>query len=212
MHLRERLAIAPAAAYPLFDDLVARYREPHRHYHNLEHISEVLQVISRLIDTAANPDAIYLAAWYHDAIYDPRSKDNEERSAFLAAQTLGTLPLSPELIEKTGQLIRATAHTSERIDDIDAHILLDADLAILAAETRRYQRYAEAIRKEYSSVGEVAYRAGRSQVLRSFLGRPRIYHTVRMFEVGEGAARRNIARELEVLHFCPLHSSPCEAG
>lgn len=197
--LFDRLGIEPVIAYPCFDGLVERYRESHRHYHNLEHIAEVLKVAGKLIGLASQPDAILLSAWYHDAIYDPRAKDNEERSADLAIRELAVAGVCGELIDKTAALIRATAHTDEPADDIDTHILLDADLAILAAEARRYQRYADDIRKEYAWVSDADYRTGRAQVLGSFLKRPRIYRTALMFEVGEQAARTNMAAEIERL-------------
>lgn len=197
--LFDRIGIAPVAAYPLFDELVERYREPQRHYHNLEHIAEVLKVAGKLIGLASQPDAILLSAWYHDAIYDPRAKDNEERSAELAIQELGSAGVRMELIDNTAALIRATAHFDEPANDIDTHILLDADLAILAAEARRYQRYADDIRKEYAWVSDAGYRAGRAHVLGSFLKRLRIYRTPLMFEVGEAAARANLAAEIERL-------------
>ncbi len=199
LQLFDRLAVEPKLAQPFFDDLVARYSEPHCHYHNLEHIADVLEVAGKLIGLAASPEAIFLAVWFHDAIYDTHAKDNEERSAQLAAEKLHSLGVAPDLIDKTANLILATAHTSESRDDIDSHILLDADLAILAAEEERYRRYAEAIRKEYAWVDEAAYRTGRSRVLQAFLNRPRIFHTREMFEAGEAAARRNIARELATL-------------
>ena len=197
--LFERLGIEPVVAYPCFDGLVERYRESHRHYHNLEHIAEVLKVAGKLIGSASQPDAILLAGWYHDAIYDPRAKDNEEHSAELAIRELGSVGVRTELVDKTAALIRATAHTDEPADDIDSHILLDADLAILAAEDRRYQRYADDIRKEYAWVRDADYRTGRSQVLGNFLKRPRIYRTPLMFEVAETAARANMAAEIERL-------------
>lgn len=201
--LFERLGFEPAAVYPAFDDLVARYQEPHRHYHNLEHIAEVLKIVGKLSGRATNLDAIQLAGWYHDAIYDSKAKDNETRSADLALETLGKIGLAAGLIEQAAALIRATAHSSEPPSDIDAAILLDADLAILAAEEKRYRRYAADIRREYAWVEESAYRAGRSEVLAMFLKRPRIFQTELMFELGEAAARRNLAWEVEHLSANP---------
>jgi predicted metal-dependent HD superfamily phosphohydrolase len=37
---------------------------------------------------AINFPAIQLAAWFHDVIYDPRAKDNEEKSAEYAVASL----------------------------------------------------------------------------------------------------------------------------
>ena len=37
---------------------------------------------------ATQPDAMEIALWYHDAIYDTHAADNEEQSATLAAHIL----------------------------------------------------------------------------------------------------------------------------
>src|SRR5689334_15382646 len=59
-------------------DLLARWREPHRHYHTDEHLAFMLEIIDRHADLADDADAVRLAAWFHDAVYDPRAADNEE--------------------------------------------------------------------------------------------------------------------------------------
>ena len=58
-------------------DLTRRYCEPHRRYHNIAHIAELLWR-GRECDLS---DEQVLAVWYHDAIYDVPSQDNEVRSA-----------------------------------------------------------------------------------------------------------------------------------
>jgi predicted metal-dependent HD superfamily phosphohydrolase len=188
-----------ASAYPIFDDLVERYGEAHRHYHNLEHIDDVLRVIGKLTDLAERPEIIRLAAWFHDAIYDPKAKDNEDRSAQLMIDALGPLGAPPATLAAAAAMIRATAHADAETADADAAVLLDADLAILGAEEKRYRRYAEGIRNEYSWVDDISYRAGRAKVLESFLKRERIYRTERLFAMGEESARRNLLQELESL-------------
>jgi predicted metal-dependent HD superfamily phosphohydrolase len=189
VRLVARWGVTPAAAYPVFDRLVAAHAEPHRHYHTLEHVAEVLRVAGRL---GASP-AVLLAVWFHDAVYDPRAADNEERSATLAAELLGGLGVPA--VERVADLIRATTHAAGPAD-AETAVLLDADLAILGAAEVRYRRYAADIRREYAHVPDDAYRHGRAAVLRAFLARERIYRTEVMFAEGEAAARRNLADEL----------------
>lgn len=192
------LGIAPMAAYPPFDRLVAAYSEPHRHYHNLEHIAEVLKVAGRLAKYAPHPVAVQFAAWYHDAIYDPTRDDNEARSAELAREELTRMGLEARSIATTERLIRATDHRGTPVD-ADADVLLDADLAILGAGETRYRSYAEAIRREYAHVPDADYRSGRAAVLERFLARPRIYRTEAMVLEAEAAARANLAAEIAAL-------------
>jgi predicted metal-dependent HD superfamily phosphohydrolase len=197
--LLARYSVEPAAAYPVFDRLVVAHSEPHRFYHTLEHVNEVLRVAGRLADASADPAAIQLAVWFHDAVYDPRATDNEERSAALAVDLLHPLGVPEVTLRHVAAMIRATAHTTAAEVDPDTAVLLDADLAILSAEERRYARYAADIRREYAWVEESAYRAGRTKVLQSFLDRPRIYRTERMHAAAEEAARQNLRAELRRL-------------
>ena len=199
VQLLAQYGVEPAAAYPVFDRLVAAHSEPHRFYHTLEHVHEVLRVAGRLADAATDPSAVQLAAWFHDAVYDPRAADNEARSAAHAVELLAPLGVPESVLGHVADMIRATAHTATADVDADTAVLLDADLAILSAEDRRYARYAADIRREYAWVDDAAYQVGRTKVLQGFLHRPRIYRTERMFAAAEHAARRNIGSEIERL-------------
>jgi predicted metal-dependent HD superfamily phosphohydrolase len=193
--------VAAADAYPPFDVLVAAYSAPERHYHNLEHLAEMLRVIDRLSATVEEPHALSLAVWFHDAVYDSRAKDNERRSGELAVDLLGPIGVPASTIERIVSMIWATAHTADAAPPAqrDTRVLLDADLAILGASEERYARYAADIRKEYAWVPEPDYRAGRAAVLKRFLAAPRIYHTQILFEEGETRARANMQTELAQL-------------
>jgi predicted metal-dependent HD superfamily phosphohydrolase len=199
VRLVARYGVEPVDAYPPFDLLVAAHSEPHRHYHTLEHLGEMFKVIGKLADLVADPAPLFLATWFHDAVYDPRATDNEARSADLAVRQLSALNLPAETITTVERLIRATQHSEPGPEDPATMVILDADLSILGAEEKRYRRYADAIRREYDFVPEADYREGRRRILTAFLERPRIYRTQRMFEVGEEAARRNLKAERDGL-------------
>ena len=197
--LLESHGVAAADAYPLFDRLAAAHGEPHRHYHTLEHVGEVLRVAGRL--AAGSPGTVALAAWFHDAVYDPTRRDSEERSADLAARELTALGLDSATVDAVARLVRATAHVSggEPPTDADARALLDADLAILGAAPVRYERYARDIRREYAHASDGDYARGRVAVLGRFLARPRLYFDARMVLEGDGPARANLAAERDQL-------------
>jgi len=197
--LLESYGVAAADAYPLFDRLAAAHAEPHRHYHTLEHVGEVLRVAGRL--AATSPGTVALAAWFHDALYDPTHRDNEERSAELAVTELTALGLDAGTVEAVARLVRATAHLGdgEPPTDPDARVLLDADLAILGASPVRYERYARDIRREYAHVSDGDYARGRVAVLERFLARPWLYFDARMVLEGDGPARANLAAERDRL-------------
>lgn len=184
-----------ADAYAPFDRLVTAYSEPHRHYHTLEHLGEMFRVVGRL--PVADRPAVQLAVWYHDAVYDPKAADNEERSADWAEQDLRAWGVVS--LPAVRAMILATKHTATEPDTPDVAAFLDADLAILGAAETRYLRYAADIRREYEWVPGDQYRAGRRAVLEGFLSRERIYRTDVMIEEGEAAARRNLTAELALL-------------
>jgi predicted metal-dependent HD superfamily phosphohydrolase len=183
----------------ILSDLWARYSEPGREYHNLRHIAEMLEIVENLADFVSDVTALRLAVWFHDAVYDSRVKDNEERSADLATQHLTELGAAPELIARVARLILLTKAHHADADDRDGQVLLDADLGILGAEQSRYDEYAAAIRREYAWVADKDYRIGRIAILRTFLMRPRIYFTDILYRLHEERARKNLAKEIERL-------------
>ncbi|MEW5858231.1 MAG: hypothetical protein AB1861_12745 [Cyanobacteriota bacterium] len=179
-------------------DLFQTYSSAGRYYHTLEHIKQVLATINNLRSLSQNYAAIEFAAWFHDAIYNPKAKDNEEKSAEYAGNVLKTLHIPSSTIEAVYSLIIKTKK-HQNIDGIDSKIFLDADLSILGASASKYRIYAQLIRKEYLWLSLEEYRTGRKQVLQSFLERERIYFTEKMFLDLEQQARQNIREEIGLL-------------
>jgi predicted metal-dependent HD superfamily phosphohydrolase len=192
-------AARAAVSDTVFAEIVRLYGGAERHYHNLDHLADVLRTIDGLLHLAGHPDTVRFAAWFHDAVYDPRAADNEERSAALAGERLPQLGVSLPLVAVVRRLILLTKSHLAEPDDRDGHVLLDADLAILGAPAADYQRYAGQIRREYAWVPEAEYRAGRAAVLWRFLGRPRLYFTEEMHREREERARDNLRAEIASL-------------
>lgn len=197
--LMAALQVDPASTQAIFDDLVGHYLEPHRHYHNLEHVAYVMDVVTRLKPLAKDYQALQLAIWFHDVIYDPGANDNEARSAEYAGWQLSRLGLGQELIAEVQRLIMVTVDHQAKDGDIDAHILIDADLAPLAAEEATFEQQSQAIRREFGHVSDDLYRIGRLQVLSTFLNRDRIFHTEALYADLEEQARHNLARAIREL-------------
>jgi len=178
--------------------LLARYAEPHRHYHTVVHLAIVLSTVDTLVAYAAGPDLVRLAAWYHDAIYDPRRADNEERSAQLAESELTAASLPVDSIAEVARLVRVTAGHDPPAHDSNAEVLCDADLAVLASPTPDYDSYVAAVRQEYAHIDEAGWRTGRGTVLGGLLARQRLFRTP-PGRAWEQPARANINRELAAL-------------
>lgn len=171
----------------LRDRLLAAY-STERGYHDVRHLGEVLDRIDEL--GGSGNEAVVLAAWFHDAVYDGKP-DAEERSARWAEQELD----DPEV----ARLVRLTESHRPEPGDHDGEILCDADLAILAADPERYAEYAADVRREYAQYDDAAFAAGRAAVLRDLLAKPTLFHTAYAREHWEQRARANVEDELRRL-------------
>jgi predicted metal-dependent HD superfamily phosphohydrolase len=190
----------------VFLDLVTAYSSAGRFYHTLEHIQQMLDTIEQMrkpspiqAPLAIDFPTIQLAAWFHDVIYDPRAKDNEEKSAEYAASALNQLQVPITTIDRIKALILNTKTHQAAPTDLDSQVLLDSDLAILGASELEYRVYAQAIRQEYAWVPDPVYRTERKQVLQSFLQQRRLYFTEQMFVRLEERAKRNLQAEITAL-------------
>jgi predicted metal-dependent HD superfamily phosphohydrolase len=184
-------------------ELTALYQNGSRHYHGLAHIEALLALAIEYRTKLSDPELVEAAIWFHDAVHDSRSKDNEAKSAELARDRLAGR-LEPTRLERIVTMILATvAHqmpqTSEASFRSDAALFLDMDLSILGASPEIFDAYEAAIRREYAWVPEEAWTAGRSAVLRAFLDRPSIYHSEDFRDRFEKQARDNIMRSLASL-------------
>jgi predicted metal-dependent HD superfamily phosphohydrolase len=200
----------------LFDSLIGRHREAHRHYHGVRHATWVVRHVEEL--AAAEPvrdiGAVVVAAFFHDAVYDPLASGNEAASARLADRELTTLGWGESRRRRVAAMVDATAthevpsgigdgtpneagfHAGT---DIDTAVLLDADLAVLGSDPASYQAYAAGVRSEYAHVSDYDWRIGRTQVLQSFLARPSLYATPTGRARWEARARANLAAEVASL-------------
>ncbi|MFB7460102.1 hypothetical protein [Streptomyces sp. NPDC056188] len=184
---------------PYADNLLARWQEPQRHYHTVTHLAAVLDRVDVLERHADDPDAVRLAAWFHDAVYLPERSENEERSARLAERALPEAGVPAERTTEVARLVRLTVTHDPADDDRDGQVLCDADLAILAASPSAYASYAAGVREEYHFVPNDAFREGRASVLRQLLALPRLFRTPYGAEHWEATARYNVTSELEML-------------
>ncbi len=186
---------AEGDAHAVLTDLAARYSEPHRTYHTLDHIGHCLEEFGPVRHLATIPDVIELAFWYHDAIYDTKANDNEEQSAALALEVVRNASLSDDFGQIVVNLIMATKHSVIPTDS-DAQLFVDIDLSILGQPEDKFDEYERQVCKEYEWVPEDQFVSGRSAILKSFLDRPNIYATQFFRNKYEAQARRNIARSL----------------
>ncbi len=175
------------------DQLLAAYADPSRGYHDLRHLTEVLERLDELWGAGAGFDRqpVLLAAWFHDAVY-VGAADDEELSARWAERAL---PAEADVVE-VARLVRLTATHRPAAGDTNGSALSDADLAILAAPAARYDEYVAAVRREYAHVPDSDFAAGRAAILTDLLAKGTLFHTSYARDHWEAAARANAGAEL----------------
>lgn len=194
-----------AAVKDVAADLISRWQEPIRHFHNLTHLIDMLQRVDTLAEETHHPDCVRLAAWYHGAIFDTShvrhykraAGKDEAGSADLARTQLTALGVPEVAVTRICDIIMTLAgHCSK--DNIDAQALCDADLGSLAVEPQKYRAYRENVRREYDHVPLLDYLEARTAIIKRFLDRPHIF-TTPMATQWEDAARENLTAELQRL-------------
>ena len=196
----------------LGESLLQAWEQPHRAYHHSGHLSQILTDLDRLYahrtQAGSTPLALILAAWFHDAVYEGAPGEDERRSEQLASISLEPLVtaglLSGDELQMVCLLVRATTtHELPESADLpagyepaDIQFFLDADMAILAADSAHYRRYLRGVRSEYSHFDDEAFRTGRTTFLRSILGRERIFLSEEGLQPWEKPAQANLRAEL----------------
>jgi len=181
----------------VFDELETLYGEPHRVYHGAAHIEHCL----RLFDLAAGgmdePDAVEMALWFHDAIYDIPARENERRSAELFAARAGGRG-SVRLRSKVRGLIMVTTHLDPPTT-LDEAFIVDIDLSSFGRPWEEFLDDSRAVRAELAHVPDAEFYPKQRKFLGSLAARPEFCFTEFFRERHEARARENIARLCAVL-------------
>jgi len=188
----------------VYQQLVTVYSEPHRHYHNLQHIADCLNEFDSARELARQPLAVESAIWFHDAIYNTRASDNEEKSAELAKRRLSEAGRSNELSDAVAALVMATKSHDPSLHP-DAPLMIDIDLSILGQPEQRFWEYETQIRGEYDWVPEAIFATKRAEILERFLARERIYSTKHFVDRYEQQARANLRASVQKLKSRPWY-------
>ena len=194
---RQALLFDGEIALTLFNDLVEKYSEPWRAYHSISHINNSLNYFDDCSDHAINPDAVELAIWFHDCIYELGATDNEEKSKdwFLARTTD---QLSPTLRDEVARLIMDTTHKHIPATD-DGRLLADIDMSSFSRPWDQYVRDSQAVRDEHGEPDSAEMDAKLVRFLQSLISNGPMYHSPFYAEHYEHKARENIARHITLL-------------
>lgn len=178
--------------------LIDAYNEPQRVYHRLAHIEHCLLMFDAVRLRLENPDAVQLAVWFHDVIYQPGAADNEQRSADqFMAQTAGVF--DDVLRDTVYGHIMATLHNSSEIETHDAHYLVDIDLSSFGMAWSDFKRDSDNVREEMNSEPDAVFYPKQAAFQKALLDRPRFFQSEYFYEKYETQARQNLADYYEII-------------
>lgn len=185
--------------------VIDAYNEPHRKYHNLDHIESILNKIPLFVEAYKLNEShvlcLEILAWYHDVVYLPGWKMNEAKSSMIYGDDKKWLPVVTggsriiDTIVKTGSYEGHATHTDP--PTFIAAIFFDLDLADMGTDS--YVENSFKIREEFGEFSDLQWLAGRQKFLSDFLSRPFVYHTSLGYKLWEEKARRNMENELHFL-------------
>ncbi len=190
-----------AAATRIADTVLGRYAEPARRYHTLDHIAHCLRQADLADAELPDADAIRLAIWFHDVVYEPAAADNEARSAELFRE-LARPVLPSTLVDRVTRLILVTRY-GESPRAGEEPWMVDIDYSSFGLPWDEFLRDSHAVRDERTDLDDVRYAAQHSQFLDSLLARERLYYTRFFRDRCEAQARHNIERYLGMLRLTP---------
>lgn len=182
----------------VFDGLSGLYSQAGRHYHTPEHIDHCLRQFDLAAGLMDDPDAVEMALWFHDAIYDAAARDNERRSAQLFVDLMGGAVAKP-FERRVWDLIMVTKHPSSPRTSDEA-FMVDIDLSSFGLPWRAFARDSQAVRQEFAHLSEKTFAAKQRSFLEALLNRKHFCFTEFFRQRHEASARRNISRYLTNLH------------
>ncbi len=175
--------------------LLQRWSEPHRHYHDLRHLAQMLAALTTL-SKGRPPLEVALAAWFHDAVYAGVPGVDERASAALAAAELEPAGLPSGLVGEVSRLVELTIGHDPDPSDLPGVLLADADLSILGQPAGRYQMYVRDVRLEHPDLDESAFIVARTRVVEALLEQQTLFRSDLGQRLWLGKARDNLTGEL----------------
>jgi pantetheine-phosphate adenylyltransferase len=148
-------------------DILSRWKEPHRYYHNESHLQFLLGEIEGLAHegriSTAQKEILLMIAFFHDAVYDATAPDNEEKSAELFKHVTGEN-------DNTSTIVQAILDTKTHQPASDiSRIFSELDMAVVTrSDFKELLAWEKGIAKEYQFVDYSLYKTGRIALLEHF--------------------------------------------
>ncbi len=183
--------VADDKSIDIYRRLIQAYSEPQRIYHTLKHIDGCFVMFEKIRHLANNPDALALAIWFHDAIYELNAGNNEQRSADWFMKESDGL-FDENLRRLVYAHIMATLHCGRKIQNPDSKLMIDIDLSSFGLSWPEFLHDSNNVRKEQSDISDEAFYRKQCGFQKELLERPRFFQSDYFFEHHEKQARRNL--------------------
>lgn len=152
-------------------ELPFRWSENHRFYHTTEHLEQIIKDIENNIYfrelNIYEKHALLLAAFFHDIVYDPKRKDNEDKSINFFISSFKER--DTKMINTVCDLIETTKYRKRPFNKLQ-RIFWDADNAVFKKGYDEIIKKENLIRKEYYFVPKKEYKEKRIEFFKSCLG------------------------------------------
>ena len=188
---------AGADADDVYDEVRDYYSEPGRYYHTPKHIEHCLGQFDLAAGEMDNADAVEMAIWFHDLVYDTHAQDNELQSARHFVESAND-SMEAEFKAMVYDLIMTTA-PPRMPKTTDQEFMLDIDLSSFGLPWDDFVRDSTAVRRESKQLSDAEFFPGQRAFLESLVNRQHFYFTEFFRSRIERAARSNITRHLENL-------------
>lgn len=142
--------------YNIKSDVLDRYRDSNRFYHNLEHLE---YMVDKAREWGIISDELLLAIIFHDIVYDPKSNNNEERSAYVAYSLTFNETIRDAILD---------TKTHEHFSSQLSSDLCKLDIHNLYADFQTFYDNSYKIFKEYQFVDYKEFASKRIEVLKHY--------------------------------------------
>lgn len=146
--------------------LLSMWNESHRHYHNLNHLNDLLIMIneSKSKYSEKEYEKLILTSLFHDCIYDPMKPDNEEKSAdFLMECAMDKK--NPDILEVKQMILDTKTH---KPNTKLSESFINYDMNIVEGNFEDLLEWEKNISEEFKEYGD-DYKEGRLKFLESLL-------------------------------------------
>ncbi len=157
-----------------YDKIIGMYDQPWRRYHTKSHLRSMRELYNySLYRDRLNETIFHLACDFHDCVYEPFAKDNEEKSNEVWLKYAKDNGIDGKTVEKVSMLILSTKHPERcSTDEEIAFRNIDwNDMGVVHEIDEYYSawltEYEEGIFREFQKVPIEEYVKGRMEFLKS---------------------------------------------